>query len=58
VGWFLLFRWLGTTCIAISRKNDKIAEYDVIADPARLQRLALAVLNDGPAPSTGRLEAP
>lgn len=32
--------------------NDKIAEYDVIADPARLQQFDLAVLNDGPAPAT------
>lgn len=32
--------------LTIAIEDDKIAEFDVIADPARLQRLDLAVLDD------------
>ncbi len=44
--------------LALTFTDDNIAAYDVISDPARLQQLELAFLNDGPAPSTSRRETP
>jgi hypothetical protein len=35
----------GAACPTFTIEDDKIAEYDVIADPARLLQLDVAVLN-------------
>jgi RNA polymerase sigma factor (sigma-70 family) len=40
--------------LAITVRDDRIAWYDVIADPARLRQIELAVLDDRPGRVTGR----